>query len=51
MEAGVIAGSVVAAVAVVAAVVVTAVMYVKKLACFARLADSVSEGGAPAEEV
>ena len=48
---GVIAGSVVAAVAIVAAVVVTAVMYVKKLACFGRAAASVSEGGAPAEEV
>ena len=50
-KAGVIAGSVVAAVAVVAAIAVTAVMYVKKLACFANAAASASEGGAPAEEV
>ena len=46
-KAGVIAGSVVAAIAVVAAAVVTSVMYIKKLACFGRASDVSSPEGEP----
>lgn len=46
-KAGVIAGSVVAAIAVVTAAVVTSVMYIKKLACFGRASDVSSPEGEP----